>query len=66
LVGAVLDDDESRALYLSYAAEGRAALWLRVPDAGDVPKALKILAVDGYVRARHFGSTTTDLRTSEA
>jgi hypothetical protein len=66
IVGAVLDDDESRALYLSYARDGRAALWLRIPDTADVPKALKILAVDGYVHTRHFGPTTTDLRTSEA
>ena len=62
----MLDDDDSRALYVSYARDGRAALWLRIPDAADVTKALKILAVDGYVHARHFGPTTTDLRTSEA
>jgi hypothetical protein len=65
LVAIAADDDESRERYLAYAREGRASLWLRVPDETQVPKALRVVADRDIVHARHYGSMTAkDLRGS--
>ena len=55
VVGAIIDDSEGLELYLDYAREGRCALWLRLPDEGDVPKALRVLADFDYLHARYYG-----------
>jgi hypothetical protein len=44
VVGSVVDDSEGRELYLDYARQGRCAMWVRIPDEEDVPKALRVLA----------------------
>ena len=56
LVGSVADDVEGRELYLGYAREGRCALWLRLPEEADVPKALRVLADHHYLHTRYYGS----------
>ncbi len=56
VVGAVVDDAEGRDLYLAYAREGACALWLRLPNEADVPKALRVLADRSYVHTRYYGS----------
>jgi hypothetical protein len=53
--GSVIDDAEGRELYLGYAREDRSALWLRLPDETDVPKALRMLADFRYVHTRYYG-----------
>jgi hypothetical protein len=56
MVGSMLDDVEGRELYLDYARQGRCAMWVRIPDEEDVPKALRVLANHDYVHARYYGS----------
>jgi hypothetical protein len=65
VVGAVVADSEGRELYLGYAREGRCAMWVRIPDEVDVPKALRILADHEYVHTRYYGSEgQTDFKVS--
>jgi hypothetical protein len=56
LTGVVTDDVEARDLYLSYAREGRSALWMHIPDENDVKKALLVLAGHPYVHSRYYGT----------
>jgi hypothetical protein len=56
VIGAVVDDSEGRELYLAYAREDRCAMWVRIPDEEDVPKALRVLADHDYVHTRYYGS----------
>jgi hypothetical protein len=56
IVGSVVDDVEGRALYLGYARDDRCAMWVRIPDEGDVPMALRVLADHDYLHARYYGS----------
>jgi hypothetical protein len=58
VVGAVADDVEGRELYLGYARQDRSAMWVRIPDEGDVPKALRVLADCDYLHTRYYGDTT--------
>ena len=54
-VGAVVDDVESRDLYLDYARQDRSAMWVRIPDDGDVPKALRAIADFKCLHTRYYG-----------
>ena len=56
MVGSMLDDVEGRDLYLGYARDGRSAMWVRLPDDADVPKALRVLADHDYLHTRYYGS----------
>jgi hypothetical protein len=56
VVGSVMDDSDGKELYLGYAREDRCAMWVRIPDESDVPKALRVLADHNYVHARYYGS----------
>src|SRR5215207_9746059 len=56
VVGSIADDVEGRGLYLGYAREDRSALWLRIPDEADVPKALRMLADHDYLHTRYYRS----------
>ncbi|MET1012649.1 MAG: hypothetical protein ABWY83_09760 [Actinomycetota bacterium] len=56
VVGSVTADSEGRELYLGYAREGRSAMWVRIPNENDVPKALRVLADHDYVHTRYYGS----------
>jgi hypothetical protein len=55
LLGPVTAQTTGRDLYLGYAREGRGALWLRLPNEDDVPKALRVLADYDYLHARYYG-----------
>jgi hypothetical protein len=55
VVGVFMDDNAGRDLYLTYAQEGRSALWVRLPDKADVPKVLRVLADREYLHARYYG-----------
>jgi hypothetical protein len=56
VVGSVVDDSEGRELYLGYARQDRCAMWVRIPDEENVPKALRALADHNYVHTRYYGS----------
>jgi hypothetical protein len=56
VIGSVTADSEGRELYLGYAREDRSAMWVRIPDEDDVPKALRVLANHDYVHSRYYGS----------
>ena len=56
MVGSMVDDVEGRELYLGYARDDRCAMWVRIPDEEDVPKALRVLADHDYVHTRYYGS----------
>jgi hypothetical protein len=60
IVGAVTDDTHGREMYLGYAREGRCALWVRIPDEGDVPKALRALAKHDLFHSRYYGDERQD------
>jgi hypothetical protein len=55
MVGSMVDDVEGRELYLGYAREDRCAIWVRIPDEDDVPKALRVLADHDYLHSRYYG-----------
>ena len=54
-LGVFGDDVEGRELYLSYAREDRCVMWVRIPDEGNVPKALRVLADYDYLHTRYYG-----------
>jgi hypothetical protein len=56
VVGSIVDVSEGRELYLDYARQGRCAMWVRIPDEEDVPRALRVLANHNYVHTRYYGS----------
>ena len=57
-MGTFADDLESRDLYLGYAREDRCAMWVRIPDEGKVPKALRVLADFDYLHTRYYGGSS--------
>jgi hypothetical protein len=56
VVGPFIEDVEGRELYLGYARDDRGAMWVRIPDEGEVPKALRVLADHDYLHMRYYGS----------
>jgi len=62
VVGSIVDDSEGRDLYLGYARQDRCAMWVRIPDEEEVPKALRVLADRDYVHTRYYGSQQTDFK----
>jgi hypothetical protein len=64
-VSPFLEDIGGRELYLGYARDDRAAIWVRIPDEYEVPKALRVLADHDYLHTRYYGSgTMTDYHIS--
>ena len=55
VVGAFMDDEAGRDLYLDYAKDERSALWVRLPDKADVRMVLRVLADRDYLHARYYG-----------
>ena len=55
VVGSVVDDAEGRELYVGYAREDHCAMWVRIPNDADVPKALRVLADYDYLHTRYYG-----------
>ena len=65
VAGVFLDDVEGRDRYVVYGREGRCALWVRIPDADRVAKALRVLADFDYLHTCDDGDgTETDLEIS--
>ena len=54
-VGPPADDRGAIELYFGYARQGRAALWVRVPDRADASRALRYLADDRALDLRFYG-----------
>jgi hypothetical protein len=55
-----IEDVQGRQLYLDYARDDRAAMWVRIPDEYEVPKALRVLADHDYLHTRYYGRWLTD------
>jgi hypothetical protein len=55
VAGAVTDDPDTIELYFGCARQGRAALWVHVPDAADADRAVRCLAEYQVLHFRHYG-----------
>jgi hypothetical protein len=55
VAGAVTDDPDIIELYFGYARQGRAALWVHVPDEADADRAVRYLADHQVLHFRHYG-----------
>jgi hypothetical protein len=55
VAGAVTDDPDTIELYFGYARQGRAALWVHVPDDADANRAVRSLADHPVLHIRHYG-----------
>jgi hypothetical protein len=60
VVGAVTDDPDTLELYFGSARQGRAALWVHVPDEADAKKAIRALADHQVLHIRHYGHDRQD------
>jgi hypothetical protein len=47
-------------LYFGYAREGRAALWVHVPDRADADRAVRCLADHQVLHFRYYGHSSQD------
>lgn len=56
VLSAFIEDVEGRELYLGYARDNRCAMWVRIPDESEVPRALRVLADHDYLHTRYYGS----------
>jgi hypothetical protein len=57
VVGALTDDQATIELYFGYAAEGRGALWVHVPEKRDASRAMRYLVDQHVLHYRYFGPT---------
>jgi hypothetical protein len=55
VVTAVTVDPDGLKRYLDRAREGRAALWVHVPDDADAKRAVRLLADHPVLHLRHYG-----------
>jgi hypothetical protein len=55
VVGAVTDDPATIEQYFGYAREGRAALWVRVPDRDEANRAVRHLIDQQVLHVRYYG-----------
>jgi hypothetical protein len=55
VVGGFTDDPATIELYFGYARDGRAALWVHVPDDADAKRAVRGLADHQVLHIRHYG-----------
>ena len=55
VAGAVTDDPDTIEQYFGYARQGRAALWVHVPDEADADRAVRCLADHQVLHFRHYG-----------
>jgi hypothetical protein len=60
VVGAVTDDPDTIELYFGYAREGRAALWVHVPEEADAKRAVRALADHQVLHFRYYGHDHQD------
>ncbi|MGH2816311.1 MAG: hypothetical protein ACRDLC_14275 [Actinomycetota bacterium] len=55
VAGAVTDDPDTLEQYFGYARQGRAALWVHVPEDADAKRAVRALADYQVLHFRHYG-----------
>ena len=60
VAGAITDDPDTLELYFGSARQGRAALWVHVPDEADAKKAIRALADHQVLHIRHYGYDRQD------
>jgi hypothetical protein len=60
VAGAVTDDPDAIEQYFGYAREGRAALWVHVPDEADAKRVVRTLADHPVLHIRHYGHGRQD------
>jgi hypothetical protein len=60
VVGTLTDDQATIDLYFGYAREGRAALWVHVPEKHDASRAIRYLTDHHVLHYRYFSSTRED------
>ena len=60
VVGAVAGDTDALKRYFDRAREGRAALWVHVPDDADAERAVRCLADHPVLHLRHYGQDRQD------
>ena len=60
VVGALTDDQATIELYFGFAREGRAALWVHVPEKHDASRAMRYLVDHQVLHYRYFGKDGED------
>lgn len=60
VAGAVTDDSDTIELYFGSARQGRAALWVHVPEEADAKRAVRALADHQVLHIRHYGHDRQD------
>jgi hypothetical protein len=60
VAGAVTDDPATIELYFGYARQGRAALWVHVPEEADAKRAVRALADHQVLHFRYYGHDRQD------
>jgi hypothetical protein len=55
VVGGLTDDTTALKRYLDRAREGRATLWVQVPNDADAKRAVRLLADHPVIHLRHYG-----------
>ena len=55
VAGAITDDPDTIEQYFGYARQGRAALWVHVPEEADAKRAVRALADHRVLHFRHYG-----------
>jgi hypothetical protein len=60
VAGAVTDDPDTIELYFGYARQGRAALWVHVPEEADAKRAVRALADHQVLHFRYYGHDRQD------
>ena len=55
VAGAVTDDPDTIEQYFGYARQGRAALWVHVPEEADANRVVRVLADHQVLHFRHYG-----------
>jgi hypothetical protein len=60
VAGVVTDDPATIERYFGYARQGRAALWVHVPDDADAKRAVRALADHQVLHFRHYGHDRQD------
>jgi hypothetical protein len=60
VAGAVTDDPATIELYFGYARQGRAALWVHVPEEAEAKRAVRALADHQVLHIRYYGHDRQD------
>jgi hypothetical protein len=66
VVGALTDDQQTVAMYVGHARDGRSALWIQVDDDAEANRAIRGLADFDTLHIRHYGHEARPTSTSAA